>query len=55
MNTIYSITDQMKMAELREKVERGEDLGEAEVAFLEALLDLHETELVEALKPWRRL
>jgi hypothetical protein len=55
MSVIVSIADEMRVAELREKLERGEALDAVEVAFLEALLDVRETELVEALRPWRRL
>jgi hypothetical protein len=45
----------MKAIDLQEKVERGEALDEIELEFLATFLDLPETELAEALRPWRRL
>lgn len=55
MTTVLSLTDAMKAIEFQEKVERGESLDAVELAFLATFLDFRETDLAEALRPWRRL
>jgi hypothetical protein len=54
VSTVVSLTDQMGAAEFLAKVERGEALGEIELAFLTELLEREGDDLLEAIRPWRR-
>jgi hypothetical protein len=55
MSQIVSLTDEVRVAELVARAEDGETLGDEELEFLGEFLDRRELDLLEALRPGRRL
>jgi hypothetical protein len=55
MSGLISITDHVKVMELVEQVQRGESLCAEEVNLLAEYLDRYELDILEALRPGKRL